>query len=89
LDRALILGSFETEAAGLTGMTFLNQGAASGYEWPSPVNYRTVRYAFNDPLTNDAVVVLSRTDSGLGIAVDLPVTFAGVPGCTGINGASW
>ncbi|QOY92339.1 hypothetical protein [Paludibaculum fermentans] len=86
LDRALILGSFETEAAGLTGMTFLNQGAASGYEWPSPVNYRTVRYAFNDPLTNDAVVVLSRTDSGLGIAVDLPVTFAGVPGCTGING---
>ncbi|MBL0159490.1 MAG: hypothetical protein IPP47_20640 [Bryobacterales bacterium] len=86
LDRALILSGFETGSAGLAGLTFLNQGAASGHEWPAPANYRTVRYAFNDPLTGDAVVVLSRTDAGMGIAVDLPVTFVGIPGCAGING---
>jgi hypothetical protein len=85
VDHAFGWSSYGSDQGALGGVSqFANSGL--GHEFPQNHPFRTVRYVYNEPNSPYAIAVLSKIGSGAGAMVDAPVTFSGVPGCTGING---
>lgn len=84
VERALVIGGLDsgenTLSAGENYMQWHSE------EWPNGINYKTVRYVFNDSNNGDAVMVLSKILGGLGALRGTELDIRDVPGCTGING---